>query len=623
MQHSLIKYYNINSVLSISFSSNLPLNFYTEGYYLLWSYDKLPNFIEKNSFFWVKEEEKRAFEYEYWDKISFVMDLKTKNELVKEKMKEDTRAFVFFLFYLDFYLKNSFKFNIFIPLTYIKLYEFYSLFFSKNTEYLNYFIKQATVILKKYEFVNSLLLKKIDFLSFGKSYSSFLFYYNSTLISPLFEYYYLFPLYENFFLEKNENLIESKNFFFKFIDFFKNWFFFIKMGITRFFSFLNTRFFFFDINDFLINFFFVKKSLDFFLLKKVEDLIYQEQMSYIYNLDPYINMDMLDEQEDFFLLNYIEEDFFSLDDSLILEDSLKYTADYFFSLLSENHIKKYKIFQNDLIIDYYFINYNEILLNFFFKLYIKGNGFFFFNYNYSSINFLKNLYSNYIFFKKLIEVSPFVYNSDTQEKYKFLNEMTSEIYIKNLYFNSSSIKTFFLEKKISLRNIGNLKKFNSYFFFLEKYMYFNYYVSGSLRVENSSFFKLIKYQNSFSIENEFSGNFFIKSFIFPNYTNFENMKNYFIDFYLNVQKVNNNLILLGNNNFLDKNSFDFFFFNSKSSTGFLKYSTDFFLKFYDLPVDEFESLYSMKTEDTHYNAVNLVLCSYSYIKIITEILKIK
>jgi hypothetical protein len=224
----LIKYYSVNFPFKKENSSFLISKFYEEGFYILWSYDKIENFFERNSFLWIKEEEKRAFEYEYWNRAPFFLDLKVKSELNKEKLKEDIRSFNFFLFYSDFYIKNFIKFNIFFSPTFSNLYKFYSLYISQNNDYLIYFLKQSNIILKKYEFLKVFFLKK------NKQYDNYmLFYYNSRIISPLFEYYYLFSLPDNV------NILNEKNksYFLKFIDFFKNWVSLFKLGVKRFFFF--------------------------------------------------------------------------------------------------------------------------------------------------------------------------------------------------------------------------------------------------------------------------------------------------------------------------------------------------------------------------------------------------
>jgi hypothetical protein len=343
-------------------------------------------------------------------------------------------------------------------------------------------------------------------------------------------------------------------------------------------------------------------------------------MVYIYNLDPYIDLGMLEEKEEFFLLNHIEENFFTLEEGLILEDSLKYTFDYFCSL-TVDYLKAYNslIKDNDLK-PYIFISLNKDILVFFYDLFKSDNCFFNSDYKFFSHNFLQNTYSNYFFIKQLGEISLLVYNLNLQKKYKFLNDLTLDDYIKSLYFNGSNIRTFFLERILSLKNRGNLKKFNSYFFFLDKYMYYNYF--GIFENKKFNFFiKLINFQNSFSVESEFSGNSFLKSFFFPNYTNFEFMKNYYSSFYLNLQKTEGNIISIGNESIRDKNSYDFFYFNSKSSSGFLKYSTDFFLKHYDLSDIKFKELYLLKDEKSEFNSTNLFLEVLFHIKKISKILK--
>lgn len=592
---------------------------YEQGYDLLWNFFRNPNPFPFDSYFWIKEEERRAFIFEYWKKLSILPSAKILDYNSRERMKEDIKSFNFFLFYITYFFKNASVKNFIVSNFIVKIFNSYTDFVSKNKEYNSYFLKQPSVVLKKYENFKSILDKNL--LSLESNYP--VDFSLKIIMSEHnnFDYFYLFPEpFDKFFAK-----MSHQSLFFRIYDKLSIYLIYLKdnLSFKRFFSFLNAKFFSLNLEFFFRDAFLNKKTTNVFLFDIVESVVVSDQNDFILKIDPYFDLTIFNDEYAFLLSDYLFFDFFEFEENLLTKESFSYMYDHFLYLTYEN---KLELFNSDLPNMKLSLEY-ALDLNIFFSKEISflfskikdiNN---FINYKNSvSFNFLYSFYSD-VFNNQEIGVNLVnVYNEATLLKYSIFEQYGDSPagLLKNLQFNPGNTRSFFLQKINSLKERGNIQKFDSYALFLEKYLYsyyYNYSNQMSLISNNFNFKSMLNKQKTYSSSLDFFGNSHCR-WVFSSLSSFDFIKLSYSLSYLNLVKFGSADYALDskeNQNFKDPLEAELL--NVKNSASLLKYNIDFFNKVYILS-EKFtlEDIFSFDEDLSHFRVDFFYITFLTYIK---------
>jgi hypothetical protein len=546
---------------------------YTKGYYLLWSYDKLPNFFSIGSSSWQLEEDKRKMFFRYMLKIDnpYSVSSKEYNEENKQRkvvflkmLQIEVKLYSFFVFYFFNLLKLHHKFFINIDNFLIFNFENYTSFLFSFKEAKDFFLRQPSFVLKKFDVLKNYInweVKPTKFLEL-KNFNYFsIFFYLTHFTNELFFYDYLLPP------KTEEIFLFSNNFFFfrvfnSFLFFFEKGFNNILLGFRDFVSFVKIRFFFFD----LANFFYRIVSTNFVMNKffqiYLNNKVFDEQSRYMLIVNKNIDPEGLKYLKQYIIWEYlysdIEADAFSdwlnFKDQLELSEVFKYLEQKFKKEFVANELENINFLDN--LFFYFFTSrflYKDIknFVNKFFISFDKSNIFFY-------LNFYYLLNNSFFVLDKIL----FFINTENFKKfynYELINELE-----KILPFNPSLVRTFFLEKISSIKEQGNLRLFDSYLEFLKKYLFCFY------------FLKTQRYASDFFVTmNE-------KQILYDSFKNFgvlnDNIWFYLVsdfDFNFFIENFLQDYLKIFEFDVYDKTKY----FSKRSSSGFFKYSVDFSLRF--------------------------------------------
>jgi hypothetical protein len=607
---------------------NVSLVNYKLGNSSLWSFDKIPNSFALGSESWNNEENKRLFEYAYWEKIATQVKLSPESIILyKDKIREDVKNFILYIYYVSFLIKINRENLVYFP---PYLYTLFSLYIEKILNLKDYniqFLKQNSFVLKKYDILKNLFLRESSEKNFNikVKFFSYIYYFNYNFISSKFEFFYLYPV--NVYVDKEVR--QKLNFFYKLLYFFKDWFLSVKEGYKNSFFFFNNRFFYLDFNRILKIYIEDKKIIKPIFFNKIELAILEEQKNYIYSLDPYIDLGDLEEEEDTFFYNLFSNSFFNFEDRCVVLESLEFTNDFFLS------------FSIDKI--YYFLNLNlknneelvlafntllgwlnvslikkEEIYNFFIKIFdlvfIEKN-----NIDNFSYNSVLNYNSNFLNSNNIVNFLEEIYDDSTLKKYKFLIFDDLGSLKKNLKFSPILTRSFFIEKVLFMKEQGNIKKFNSYIIFLEKYLHFYYFLSFPFKKKFIYLKNLYEKQSNLSIMNEFSGSFSYNWIFFSYGIDFSFSRQAYTELYLNVKKYSNLKYMIFSFSNEGKSVYEISFLQKKGSSGFYKYSAEFLLKNYD-NFFSLEELSVFKDEKSYYNSNGLFFQFLSFFKRVISVI---
>jgi hypothetical protein len=558
---TLYSYFNSNFIKN-NFNINNRSYFYEKGYFILWEYMRMPNFFEKNSTLWVLEEDRRRRSIRYFFILENPYVLNSKEWLAEDKLRKldflkkisaDLRSFSFFIFYLNSYLD---KLNHNSMYVYIYLFELFQKEFSyifSRKEYKDFFLKSKPELLNKFDdlkkFISSNrgMLSEASFLDrVANRYR--IFNIDNEVASDIFPYLYLQTM-DFFDLNKlygNSNYIRAL--FFIFFQKTKGFYYSIRNGLQDFYVFSFLRILSFDFRDILKDSFISKKPLQASFVIKISKWFSNLEKSFIVFRNKQVNLSNLSYLDEYFFFDYFINKHVRLD-YLVDEDI------YYNNLFQ----KKYALYR---AMTHYSSSFNYVGFDYsLFSIFFNIEDFYVRN-----LRIITHLFLNILKEKRpgALNVHSFFKLSTVSQqtnnvflKYYFLNiiELPEtllgvhkfEIYglsdiFKNLDYNSSSVRSYFISKFISIRGQGLISKYTSIISFLKKYFYAFYFL---ISLESHHFLNLnLLFRNIFikkdlNVTSEYlfyKGSFSRVWFFLPSGINLNFFKINYIKSYLNLKE---------------------------------------------------------------------------------------
>jgi hypothetical protein len=562
MNNNIVLYSYFN-FLKNKFNITNRVYLYDKGYFLLWDYTRIPNFFEKNSLLWVYEEGRRQRSIRYFFIIQNPYILNSKEWLAEDKIRKldllkkissDLRSFSFLIFYLHCYVD---KLNQNSTVIYTSLFDLFqkefSYVFSKK-EYKDFFLKAKPDLLNKFDDLKKFL--SLNRMAFVENFSMAsvdnryqIFNMDNEVTADIFPYLYLQTM--NFFdLNKLYGSINYiRTFFFISLQKIKGFYYSIRNGLQDFYLFSFLRILSFYFIDILKDSFISKRPLQSSFIIKISKWFSSLEKNFIISRNKQVNLSNLSYLDEYFFFDYfinkhvrldylVDEDIYS--DNLfqkryaLSKAMMHYSSSFTYNGLDYSLFRPF--FDSE---DFYFKNLrviNNLFLNILrdyrsFSL----NAFFFFFKLYDTSKKTNNIFLKY-YFLNIMELPEIFFSI-----HKFNSYGLSDLY-KNIDYNSSSVRSYFISKVITVLGQGLISKYRSILSFFKKYFYAFYFLT-SLNVYDFSnlnlLFESVFFKKTVNVISDYlfyKGSFNKVWFFLPSGVNLNFFKINYINSYLNLKQ---------------------------------------------------------------------------------------